>query len=246
MKIICEHCGTNINIESDSICPNCKAPYNNNKEFIKYKEEKEKEKKDSMELKNRIIKKFHNTSKIFIVMYIVFFLVIAAGFTFIITQIIKDNKRSTNVINDIIPNETINDKIDDIINENINNIEKETDKKEESNIEFKYSKVSFVSNLKWNGSSIYKAKNGYKIALINISIKNDTGKTMYISNNDVICSINGVIQENVSFYIHDYKELPTTIEAGFIAEGYVAYEVKKDVKTFDLTFKNNTIQVKAK
>ena len=35
MKIICEHCGSSINIDKDSKCPNCKAPYKNNKDYIK-------------------------------------------------------------------------------------------------------------------------------------------------------------------------------------------------------------------
>ena len=31
MKINCENCGTLIDIEKDSLCPNCKAPYDKNK-----------------------------------------------------------------------------------------------------------------------------------------------------------------------------------------------------------------------
>ena len=34
MKIICEHCGSSINIDKNSKCPNCKAPYKNNKDYV--------------------------------------------------------------------------------------------------------------------------------------------------------------------------------------------------------------------
>lgn len=40
-NITCEHCGSSINIDKEVVCPNCKAPYNNNtmyKELLKYEQ----------------------------------------------------------------------------------------------------------------------------------------------------------------------------------------------------------------
>lgn len=60
MKIICEHCGTNIDLDNDKVCPNCKAPYSKNKDFKEYKERLNKEKDTdlrSKELDNEIKEK---------------------------------------------------------------------------------------------------------------------------------------------------------------------------------------------
>ena len=74
MKIICEHCGSSINIDKDSKCPNCKAPYKNNKDYIKLKKifEKEKDldlknKEANIELKNVVKDTLIHTSKIAII-----------------------------------------------------------------------------------------------------------------------------------------------------------------------------------
>ena len=58
MKISCEHCGTQIDVEKDRNCPHCGAPYSRNKEYdeIKnYKKKKEDLNIESHELQNKIV-----------------------------------------------------------------------------------------------------------------------------------------------------------------------------------------------
>ena len=60
MKIICEHCGTNIDLDKDKVCPNCKAPYSKNQDYKEYKERLNKEKDTdlrSKELDNELKEK---------------------------------------------------------------------------------------------------------------------------------------------------------------------------------------------
>lgn len=57
MHITCEHCGSTIDLDKDKVCPNCGAPYNNNKEFKSVKEYHQKNKE--MNLKEREMKLEH-------------------------------------------------------------------------------------------------------------------------------------------------------------------------------------------
>ena len=36
--LICEHCGTSIDLDKDKVCPNCKAPFSKNQDYNEYKE----------------------------------------------------------------------------------------------------------------------------------------------------------------------------------------------------------------
>ena len=56
MKIICEHCGTSIDLDKDKICPNCKAPYSKNQDYNEYKETIKKKKIQILKVKNQIMK----------------------------------------------------------------------------------------------------------------------------------------------------------------------------------------------
>ena len=60
MKIICEHCGTSIDLDKDKVCPNCKAPFSKNHDYNEYKENIKKERDiniKSKELDNEIKEK---------------------------------------------------------------------------------------------------------------------------------------------------------------------------------------------
>ena len=60
MKIICEHCGTSIDLDKDKVCPNCKAPFSKNQDYNEYKENIKKERDiniKSKELDNEIKEK---------------------------------------------------------------------------------------------------------------------------------------------------------------------------------------------
>lgn len=63
MKIICEHCGSSIDLDKDKICPNCKAPFSKNQDYNEYKENIKKESDiniKSKELDNQIKEKTMN------------------------------------------------------------------------------------------------------------------------------------------------------------------------------------------
>lgn len=94
MKISCEHCGTQIDVEKDRNCPHCGAPYSRNKEYdeIKnYKKKKEDLNIESHELQNKIVEttlnNFNSVSKIskvvFIFSAIVFLIIFITAITFI-------------------------------------------------------------------------------------------------------------------------------------------------------------------
>ena len=99
MKIICEHCGSSINIDKDSKCPNCKAPYKNNKDYIKLKKifEKEKDldlknKEANIELKNVVKDTLIHTSKFAIIVKVISAIIIFLSIGLIIyTKLLQIN-----------------------------------------------------------------------------------------------------------------------------------------------------------
>ena len=105
MKIICEHCGTNIDLDKDKVCPNCKAPYSRNKDYKEYKERLKKEKDTdlrSKELDNELkektkdimdtsLKTFKSTFTISKIMFAVVGIIILAIMTIVIINIINFN-----------------------------------------------------------------------------------------------------------------------------------------------------------
>ena len=112
MHITCEHCGSTIDLDKDKVCPNCGAPYNNNKEFKSVKEYHQKNKE--MNLKEREMKLEHQkevqeTAKkvatgvfagqavIFAISGIVFLLIIG-GFVFGISRNINRNAGKNEII----------------------------------------------------------------------------------------------------------------------------------------------------
>lgn len=146
MKIICEHCGTSIDLDKDKICPNCKAPYSKNQDYNEYKENVKKEKNidiKSKELDNEIkektkdimdtgLKTFKSTFAFGRIMFIVVSIfALAIIITIIIHMINFDNdfNNSRDDINNI--NEVKNDSAYDKANEQYEKIKEELDKRYE-------------------------------------------------------------------------------------------------------------------
>lgn len=114
MKIICEHCGTNIDLDKDKVCPNCKAPYSKNKDYKEYKERLNKEKDTdirSKELDNELkektkdimdtgLKTFKTTFTISKVMFIIVGIMILAIMTVVIINVINFNNDFDNARDD--------------------------------------------------------------------------------------------------------------------------------------------------
>lgn len=105
MKIICEHCGTNIDLDKDKVCPNCKAPYSRNKDYKEYKERFNKEKDTdlrSKELDNELkektkdiidtgLKTFKSTFTISKIIFAVTGIIILVIMTIVIINIVNFN-----------------------------------------------------------------------------------------------------------------------------------------------------------
>ena len=115
MKIICEHCGTNIDLDKDKVCPNCKASYSKNKDYKEYKERLNKEKDTdirSKELDNELkektkdimdtgLKTFKTTFTISKVMFIIVGIMILAIMTVVIINVINFNNDFDNARDDV-------------------------------------------------------------------------------------------------------------------------------------------------
>lgn len=146
MKIICEHCGTSIDLDKDKICPNCKAPYSKNQDYNEYKENVKKEKNidiKSKELDNEIkektkdimdtgLKTFKSTFAFGRIMFIVVSIfALAIIITVIIHMINFDNdfNNSRDDVNNM--NEVKNDSTYDKANEQYEKIKEELDKRYE-------------------------------------------------------------------------------------------------------------------
>lgn len=146
MKIICEHCGTSIDLDKDKICPNCKAPYSKNQDYNEYKENVKKEKNidiKSKELDNEIkektkdimdtgLKTFKSTFAFGRIMFIVVSIfALAIIITVIIHMINFDNdfNNSRDDVNNM--NEVKNDSAYDKANEQYEKIKEELDKRYE-------------------------------------------------------------------------------------------------------------------
>lgn len=224
MKIICEHCGTNINIDKDNICPNCKAPYNKNKEYIKYKEDTEKLKKEAIEYGKEIKKGINKYSKVIIIAVVSIFAIGILSFLIISINSAKLFKNIFDKGSELIDNQLINSKDD-------------------NSIDLKYSNVIFLDKMEWNGLTISKPSEGNIYVVFNINIKNNGNKDLFIFDDDIVCSINGVQQKNVSIYNREYEGLPTELKSGLSADGYITFEVPNGSTEFDLTFKNKTIHI---
>lgn len=152
MKIICEHCGTSIDLDKDKICPNCKAPYSKNQDYNEYKENAKKEKNidiKSKELDNEIkektkdimdtgLKTFKSTFAFGRIMFIVISLfALAIIITVIIHMINFDNdfNNSRDDVNNM--NEVKNDSTYDKANEQYEKIKEELDKRYEEMEKFR-------------------------------------------------------------------------------------------------------------
>ena len=89
-NINCEHCGSLINTDKDIKCPNCGAPYKNNKQYKEYLAYQKKQRElnlETQQIANNITKDVHNASQkaipaVFIIVIAIF--LISFAFFFII------------------------------------------------------------------------------------------------------------------------------------------------------------------
>lgn len=99
MIIKCEHCGSLIDVELENKCNNCGAPYTDNKEYIKYKEDKLKKEKYNNDLKDKVVKTTITTFKVTSVFGIIMFIFTFAFIGFVGYKLFKTSKNYNNVLN---------------------------------------------------------------------------------------------------------------------------------------------------
>lgn len=237
-NINCEHCGAVINVEKDIKCPNCGAPFKNNKQYKEYKEYLKRQKEinlESQKIANDIQRDVHNTSKkaipaVFIFVIVIFF--IAFSFFIIIF------KTAFSSMDDY------QQKYDDYIKnkEYIDYLQKDTEKLYIFFNEFAYTdqydiKVDKVvkyqeklySNKEYYGFHIvFKNKSSEWQPLSNIQLiyKDENGK-------DVIGDRGIVTTETLDYFAYDEETY----------EGYIYYEIPEEVKDVTIKFENIYITI---
>ena len=101
-KIKCEHCGSLIDVDLENKCNNCGAPYADNKEYIKYNEEKLQKEKFNNDLKDKVVKTTITTFKVSTIFGIVMFILTFAFIGFVGYKMFKTSKNYNNVLNSTI------------------------------------------------------------------------------------------------------------------------------------------------
>lgn len=229
MKIICEHCGSNININKDSKCPNCKAPYENNKDYKKIKEILEKEKnldlknkEINLEIKNLAKDTIIHTNKVASIIKIISMIIILASIGIIIYTTININKFNTT-----------------------NSIKEEEPTKVNYNEEAITSKYTIkCDNVKEVKELTFKTpKEGYTFYTFHILLENLDKEEIFMFNSDISCIVDGIIQNNVTQYDDIDNHINKIITSNTKAQGNFTFEVPKNIKVFDIKYKNTTIHI---
>lgn len=142
MKIICEHCGTNIDLDKDKVCPNCKAPFSKSQDYKEYKERLEKEKDTdlrSKELDNELkektkdimdtgLKTFKSTITISKILFLVTGIIILAIMTIVIINIVNFNNDHNDIRDEINNTKEMIDNRNKELDDQYNKIKEEIEK----------------------------------------------------------------------------------------------------------------------
>ena len=234
-NINCEHCGTLIDVLKDTRCPNCGAPYKNNKqykEYLLYKQRQMQIDLETKQLSNDITKDVHNTQKNIIPGIFIFMIVIIFAVAIFMFQLLLNfEKDFENIPDDYFdPYEYNNNNNYENVNGNFNEniITSDFDIKVDKII--KYNEVRFT-----NDKEMYY---GFHIVFNN---KTDNWKVL---NNIALSYIN---ESGSETYIS--KSIVSTKELDFLAtkkqtyEGYLYYKIDNDIKDVYVTFENATISI---
>lgn len=235
-NINCEHCGSLIDVEKETKCPNCGAPYKNNKqykEYLNYKKKKIEIDLETQKLANDITRDNHENNKIkqsgsFIVFLIIFAFI--AIFIFSIIEII--NKQIDNIEEN--DNSPIN--LNDYFND-LNIIEGSFDKFTITDTyDIKVDKI-----IRYFEKGFMNNKDEYFGFHIIFNNKTDSWKVL----NNITLS-----------YINDYnyettipRALVSTSNLDFFAtkiqtyEGYIYYQIDESIKDVTLSFENVNILI---
>ena len=248
MQITCEHCGCAIDIEKDKTCPNCKAPYKNNKEYKHYKETMKnfdmREREASIRTKEIANDLMDGTKKTASISFIVFIIIFISVVALIVTQVINQNKIR-----------------DEIFNSDFTNTDKTKEKEEEKDTPITIS-INETAEMKkyniicdevreykyaWHEKGEYR-KAPTKYYAFHFVIKNKTEERLTTTNFKVSYKDDkgneGILANKVTFPNDDEKPLMLNsyVEGNYSISGYVFYEIPNYVKEVQIHY-NDTVNV---
>lgn len=247
MKVICEYCGTQIDINKNSLCPSCGASFENNLSYKRIKEHKKKheeidlqEREVNLENKrlfhqsiNNVTGVFKNVSGIFKIVVPIIFLIIILVFVFVFYAVSKSFSRN-DIGSSISSDNGISDVLDNIINkedgEQINDKEVIVGLNEFGEISKYRVKVDSYEVIKKYPFAIL---DGYQIVTFHFIVENLTGEKYWLSDS-INCIVDGIAQNSK----HDFDRdgLPASIAKDLTVHGYEAFEVPKNAKSYDIKF----------
>lgn len=230
MKIFCEYCGVQIDINKENKCPNCGASFEHNVSYKRIHEHKKKQQELDMQEKELNIQgrriAQQNTSKalgffskIFAVAFIVPAIVIIVIIIITIISVAGAIDRQKNKVDD------------DIKNGSVEFVEKaSTVGLNEYGVTSKYRVM--VDSYEVIDTH-FKPQDGYQFVTFHFVIENLTDSRLFLY--DMIdCVVGGVVQE--STWDNDRNEIPSSVPKGLKVEGYQAFEVPIDATSYDIKY----------
>lgn len=229
MNITCEHCGSLINIDKDKKCPNCGAPYSDNKEYKEVKDYHKKNKEYDLkeremniktrEMATKFVERSFKGQKIFLFIFAIIFI---CALAFIFTNFSKhigigNNKAINAPYNTYAVGRQYDMKVDGV------------------------EKIDASSSL-WG--PFFKAKEGYSYYRFHVLFKNKGDE--WINLNDIQLTYtdsngNEDIKANKLMMSDDLDEFA---REKITYSGYVTYEIPDYVSDVDIKLKNITINIK--
>ena len=252
MNITCEHCGSTIDIDKDKVCPNCGAPYSNNKEFKEVKEyhkkEKEinlKEKETNIESKQLANKMFKSSMKGGKIVGIVAGIIIIAVIVLIAFLAFKQTRQQK------IIDPSLGGQHNEIENQ-LNNSEKEildvsfNETAQTVNYAIKCNKVSEY-NYDYFEKKEYK-KSDNKVYNFQIVFQNKLDRTAVLDKINLTYTDNDGNEDVVAKKVHANvveakKSLDIFVNDTLTHKGNVSFEIPKYVKNVKLVYEKVTINI---
>ena len=233
MKITCEHCGCGIDVDKDDKCPNCGAPYSDNKELKELKEYHRKNKEYNLkeremnirtkEMATNMIENTFKGQKVGLIIFAIIFIAALISMVTIFTkQIGKDidsNKSYNGVYNEFVGGKSFEIKCDGI------------EKVETSDSLF---------------GSLTKPKENYSFYKFHILVKNKSDD--WINLNDInLTYIDENGNEDImakranTFITDDILNYFATDKMTY--SGYVVYEIPDYVENVNIKLDNTVINI---
>ena len=239
MKIFCEYCGVQIDVNKNNKCPNCGASFSNNVTYKEYKKKHEeldfKEREISIENKKVVHENIRNItgtvknfSKVFVIIFVFIFIFFIAIFSFFIFKIFKSSENISNNKESVKENLDV---LDDFFNTNEVDVVvgmKEYAETSEYKVMVDYFEEVDVDH--------QKPKTGYKYVTFHFILENKMNDKLFLFET-IDCVVDGIAQSDVVDF--DRESLPSLISKGLTVQGYKTFEIPDDTRECSIKFGNN-------